>query len=729
MGALDQVYTGWDRFRHRFDRVFGKDSELDELSDRLARIKERAFGDRILTPDEDAQIQSETNLVLSAYRELLEKRGFDLSRIRPASKESFAVFAEYQQIHFQSIAGKHLDAGTLETLASAAKAHDAQRLGRTAQNVAFELMTSPSESIAVDKVKLLRAALSKIPDRRDQLAAIDEVRRALAAEIGKWRANRMPPISVPLFDEQVKFRSSVATYATPLPDSVRGTNQLFPNKPIGAEWEATTRGAVAKGLDDMSRQGKLFVDAIPNDGQVKNVAVKLDLNLGADGPPSVSDPATTQATLLELLERADRAGKRIVLTVGDSAGGENIPVGRTTMDIMQDTGNYHMALKAGLTFAAKKGSAEAEACLALIRGAEARGVYFGSKDDDVTTNADEIRVEAACKDYVRPVDYDAVGYVPVDPGLGPFGLAAWGTREFHIARPWVDKKDGGWADYRVHVTRGLSNHMLAKWTGALKGLIGLHAFGLRPVDQSMEQRGESALDFFRFLSAGSVFSIFQKRTGMPDIVDKIRAMADPDLAEAHRRCEEKWDHVRGNVKAWGIFQRETKHLQKDLERKKEGGATEVEIANEMRWRTRDILKKAEVEGRAPGFAQALWDTVHDATRIALRAGWSFRGVLPAEGRDERVGQRIGLLTALPYASDLVIQGQPKIGLEGGPDAYRKVLDTGFISVGTDEASVDAVSWKRSGIEAHMWSDNFPLYSAQLYGRAPMHLDEIVRTGN
>src|SRR5207244_2791132 len=106
-------------------------------------------------------------------------------------------------------------------------------------------------------------------------------------------------------------------------------------------------------LDDLQKSGQLFLSKVPAGGaRPAEVAVKLDLNFGLEGPPSVSDPAATKATLVELLQRAQADGKSIHLTVGDSAGGENIPLGRTTMDIMRDTGNYAMALKAGLEVAA-----------------------------------------------------------------------------------------------------------------------------------------------------------------------------------------------------------------------------------------------------------------------------------------------------------------------------------------------------------------------------------------
>src|SRR5205823_7230644 len=68
------------------------------------------------------------------------------------------------------------------------------------------------------------------------------------------------------------------------------------------------------------------------------------------------------------------------------------PLGRTTMDILRDTGNYAFALKAGLQFAAAQGEPGAKESLAKIEAAQARGVYFGSKD-----RSEERRVGKECR--------------------------------------------------------------------------------------------------------------------------------------------------------------------------------------------------------------------------------------------------------------------------------------------------------------------------------------------
>src|SRR5688572_6265017 len=164
--ALDQLYSGLDRFRHRVDALFGRDTELDELSDKLTGFKERLLADGI-QPGDAEKIQAQNDLVLQAYRELLERRGFDLSTIRPTTRESFRMFGELQQIHFASLAGKHLRSNDLAALAEAAKSHDRNGIIEHAKQVAFELLTSPSPELAIDKVRLLRTALSRIPERAD----------------------------------------------------------------------------------------------------------------------------------------------------------------------------------------------------------------------------------------------------------------------------------------------------------------------------------------------------------------------------------------------------------------------------------------------------------------------------------------------------------------------------------------------------------------------------------
>jgi hypothetical protein len=445
------------------------------------------------------------------------------------------------------------------------------------------------------------------------------------------------------------------------------------------------------------------------------VALKLDLNLGREGTPSVSDPASTAATISELLERSSAKGKTVHLTVGDSSGGENIPLGRTSMDITKDTGNYHMALKAALEFQSKGGSTLAQSALSKLMAVENSGVYLGSKDDKLSKPEDLAMIENAAKPYVTVIDYDAAGFVPVTPDLPVHGTALWGTKEFHIAKPWVE------ADFRVHVARGLSTHTLAEWTGAQKGLIGLHGFGLRPADQSGDKIGQDPIDLFKLLGGSTGFlAMFARRQGLPSA---LKALFDHGEGLGHKQ---KWEQLMADPKAGHYFRAETEKLADELKADKAGGMHEVQVFDKMRARTRVILEEADK--RSPGFKQHLWDEAHEATRFAMQnfAREPIRQVIPEQSRDEAIGSRIGLLTVLPYQSDLVVQSQAKIGLGGGPDAYRDVRDVGHVAVGTHEAALDALAWAAAKQPGDKWAENWPALWGTRLGNGPMSTSEITR---
>jgi hypothetical protein len=349
--------------------------------------------------------------------------------------------------------------------------------------------------------------------------------------------------------------------------------------------------------------------------------------------------------------------------------------------------------------------------------AESKGVYFGSKDDKVSSPADLAAAEKAASKYVSVVDFDKAGYVKVDPKLGPIGLASWGTREFNIAKPWAE------ADYRVHVARGPSTHILAGWTGSVKGLIGLHAFGLRPTDQGMDKRGMSMLDSFPLMTQASGFmAALQLRSGIGDLAAKIAAEGNPELKGLLKEVEGRWAGLRNRGDTWATFSKEIAALTSELKKDQANGVSPQAVADKMRWRTREILDRADA--KSPGFKQAMWDASADGTRFFMKAAQHFRFLIPSEMKDQDNGMRIGLLTQLPYQSDLVIKTQPKIGEGGGPDAYTSVKDVGAIIAGTDEASTDVMAWKAAGKSENVWSVNFPLHAGLVYGRGPMHLDEI-----
>lgn len=710
---LHVVYNRWERFLNDVSRTVGGDRELGELSNKVGDLKKKAFADGQLSAQELEGLYANMELIAKAYEKVAADRGYPVGKTLPTTKEGFKVYGENAQIHFGVFAGDEIKDGKIGGL-----------LANPKQNVkalAMDLVASASPEVAEAKVSLLRGALSQL-SRADQLAVMGQVKSELEGLTANLRTARALPISPARFAEVSKFEATASVHKTTLPDSVKGTNQMFPNKPVPG-WEKSVREATKAGFDDMQQAGKLFIDKIPA-GATKTVAVKLDMNLGREGTPSVSDPASTAATVHELLSRADKDGKTLHLNVGDSCGGENIPMGRTTMDIMRDTGNYHMALKAGLEFAVSKGgagAADAAAALAKINAAEARGVYFGSKEDNAT-KADLDAAEKAAKPWVTCVDYDVAGYVPVTPDLPPHGLAAWGTKEFQMAKPWVE------SDFRVHVARGLSTHTLAAWTGALKGLIGVHGFGLRPADQSGDKMGQSPINLFGVLGTATGFlATISQRHGVPDLLARIMTGGDQEQIEQAKKLESRWGQLMSDGRAGKHFKAETLKLQDVLKEDQKNGMPPVILFEKMRQETRKILEQCDK--MSPGFTQHYWQTTHDATRFAMQnlTREPFRSIaIPAVTRDEQLGSRIGLLTHLPYQSDLVVQSQAKIGVGGGPDAYREVRDVGHVAVGTDEASLDAIAWQAANQPGSMFELNFPLMHALRLGHAPMHIDEIKR---
>jgi len=711
------VVSTADRLLGKIGSLFGGgDRELDALSEKVTKLKQQVLSDDNLSQAELSQVRSALVQAEKDYKTAAAKRGFPVGESRPTTPEAFKVYQEQQQIHFEFLAGKDLKGGVLGELQKAVAGGDQKKIDALAGKVAADLVMSSSPAIAKDKIGMLRATLSQLDDRATQLAVLEAVRGKLPAEVAK--AGASSPVTVVSFDSAAKFSTAVSVHKTELPPEIKGTGKIFPNKPIPG-WEAQNRAAVKAGFDDMEKNGTLFISKIPP-GQTAKVAMKLDLNTGLDGPPSVTDPAGTAATIAELLERADKAGKGIKLTVGDSSGFENGPLGRTSMDIMRDTGNYHYALKAGLEFEAKKGTPGAAESLAKIVAAEKKGVFFGSKDDKVSTPADLAAAEKAASRVVECIDYDKAGFVKVEPELGPNGLAAWGTREFQMAKPWVE------ADFRVHASRGLSNHLIANYTGSQKGLIGLHAIGLRPLDQGMDKRGANPIDVMNMITRtqapGTLFSL---RSGAdPNLFDKMKSLGNKELEAQWASAEGKWGALRDRKEAYGAFKDEIDTLQKELNQQRESGVDSITLMENMRLGIRDALERAD--GKSPGFKQQFWDTAFESTKVAQRVGWELRGLVPKEIRDEEIGARIGLLSQLPYQSDLVVQTQPKIGEGGGPDAYQNVRDVGAVIVGTHESATDTLAWELAGKQGSMWKDNYPARFGIQFGVGPMHPDEIQR---
>jgi hypothetical protein len=300
---------------------------------------------------------------------------------------------------------------------------------------------------------------------------------------------------------------------------------------------------------------------------------------------------------------------------------------------------------------------------------------------------------------VQCVDFDATGFVPVRTALGPLGLAVWGTRDFHVARPWVE------ADLRVHVTRGASTHLFAGWTGSLKGLIGLHALGLRPADQGLNELGMSALDMLGVMMQLSGFN------GILGVKSQVEVAESTDT----------WKRL-SLLKGWGHWTAQTLALQEELRSKLRNGTPETAVMAEMRRRTRSILDDADRQ--SPGFRDAVWAAVAEGTRSGLLATWRIRNLIPPTMRDERMGMRIGLLAQLPMQAELVVQGLPKIGIGGGPDAYETVRDVGVVVAGTNQAAVDLAALRAAAVEGNPWEYNHPLFGAVQFGGAPALWDEI-----
>jgi hypothetical protein len=534
---------------------------------------------------------------------------------------------------------------------------------------------------------------------------------------------REPAIDREQFDRVNHFGSVVAVRPAPLPPEAAMTNRMLPNRPLGGR-DATNHAAVKAVIADLRSAGRFFLDTVEPSRNPVEIAVKIELNLGIEGPPSVTDPAVTYAVISELLELAEARGLSLRFSVGDSNGIENAPLGRTSLDTMRDTGNYHAALKAALEFASRASMPEAvrgqarssmEKILSLERAAPA--VYFGSSDDRISSARDLESAEAAASPWVVCVDYDQAGFRDVEPGVGPLGRAIWGSNQFHVAEPWIR------ADYRVHISRGVSNHLFAGWTGSLKGLVGLHALGARPADLGMKQRGESPLDTLTaVMRTGAFTGLLAVRAGIPDFSRVASLCDDPECRAANQRCVTSWNEMSSLAAGREVWAKGALTIEEELRRDQSAGVADIEVMAKMRRSASALL--AEAERVAPGFRRSLWQGVGDGTRAFLLTMWKMRELLPAVMRDESLGLRIGLLSRLPYRADLVVQGLPKIGLGGGPDAYFDVRDVGIVVAGTDEISVDLTALRYARVPGNPWAFNHPIHGSLQFGWGPICRDEI-----
>lgn len=721
--SAELVYTWWERFLNAQSEAFGGDREFSELSNKLHRVRSAIFADREITASETEALLAKVSAVAALYAQLAARKGIPLDASAPATSETFRVFREEAEIHFQTLAGDengYYRGGLLRQLLNAPDPE------AVAHQIVLDLLTSASTPIAVSKVHLMRAQLSLLDDVTSQRKLLELVRHRLAKELIRpvWSARGQgAPIDAGQFDELCRFESVVAVRPAPLPAEIRATNRLLPNHPIDG-WDSVNRKAVRALLGDLRSAGKLFLDGLQSSATPVNVAAKLDLNLGIEGAPSVTDPAVTYAVLGELLEFGEARGLALHFTVGDSNGIENAPIGRTTLDIMRETGNYHAALKAALEFASRPHMPEAvrtDACASLeqLISLERKSppLYFGSSEDRISSQRDREAAEAAASRSVSCIDYDEAGYLSVDVGAGPLGRAVWASNQFHLAEPWVA------AACRVHIARAVSTHVFAGWTGALKGLVGLHALGARPADRGMTQRGDSPLDALTALMRGGSFTaLFEARAGIPNFAHLASASEDAQCRSAYDQSVSAWSELSRFAAARSRWAEGAAAIEADLRSEQAAGAADTRLMAEMRRRTAGLL--AEAERVAPGFRASLMRAVADGTRAFYLTMWKFRDLLPAAMRDQSMGMRIGLLSRLSQRSDLVVQGLSKIGIGGGPDAYFDVRDVGVVLAGADEMSIDLTAIRLGGVPGHPWRFNYPIHGALQFGNGPICWDQI-----
>ncbi|MBL8222591.1 MAG: hypothetical protein JNL62_25355, partial [Bryobacterales bacterium] len=319
------VYNWWERFLNSQSEAFGGDRELTELSNKLSECKSRIFADSEVTPAEREILLERMEAVAALYARLAAKKGAAIPAAAPTNKQTMRVFAEEAEIHFQTLAGgasEYFRGGLLREFAEADDPHPAAR------RIVLDILTSASTAIAIDKVHLLRSQLSALADEAEKRRRLSLLQTGLREELEKpvWAASK-PAITGEAFESECRFSSVVAAGMVPLPSAVRGDNRMLPNRPLPGR-DAANLAVVHNLFAGLSRSRALFLDRIAPSANVVAVAVKLDLNLGIEGPPSVSDPAVTYAVIRELLRLAAARGVTMRFSLGDSNGIENAPVGR-----------------------------------------------------------------------------------------------------------------------------------------------------------------------------------------------------------------------------------------------------------------------------------------------------------------------------------------------------------------------------------------------------------------
>jgi hypothetical protein len=239
----------------------------------------------------------------------------------------------------------------------------------------------------------------------------------------------------------------------------------------------------------------------------------------------------------------------------------------------------------------------------------------------------------------------------------------------------------------------------------------------------MRRRGESPLDILiAILHTGSFTGMFASRANVPDFAAIAASCHDLQCQTAIRESTQDWTGLSQFARGRAVWTEGAIAVDAELRRDRDAGLGDMEIMAKMRRRMAALVTQAEEA--SPGFRASLTQGVAGGTRAFLLTMWRMREHLPQEMRDESMGLRIGLLSRLPYQADLVVQGLPKIGLGGGPDAYFDVRDAGIVVAGTDEISVDLTAIREAGIDGNPWSFNHPIHGALQFGRGPMCWEEI-----
>src|SRR5688572_18879089 len=329
-------FSGWLR-RHglEIDDKYGRGS-LGNLSDVVARERQRVLDDQLVTVDEIQRVQRKTADAVELHRGFL-----DGSSARGSSEEMFRLFVEAMQIEFQAFAGENLRGGLLGKLVGELK--DAlppvaselkinASLKRTSvqkqiKNIANELLLSTSHEAAVDKINLMKAQLARLGDAG--IPALQRIGEAMRKEINDnpaWVQAGGPVIRPEDVARALEYKGVVAVEEFTLPSAV-DKNEPFAKKPIAGLLQIA-RDRVASGFDRLEAVGQpLFFDpdrAPPTaDAEIKEklarrkaagepvmVTLKPSLNMGIHGPPTVAMAEQTYATAIEALERLDRAGFR-----------------------------------------------------------------------------------------------------------------------------------------------------------------------------------------------------------------------------------------------------------------------------------------------------------------------------------------------------------------------------------------------------------------------------------